>query len=69
MLGVSLGTALDRARADSTRGISKDRTFLSSHYDEFSAEWRGRDVLRLDTGSTALSETAQAVVEWLRQPR
>ncbi len=69
MLGVSVSTALDRARADSTRGISKDRAFLSSHYEAFSAEWRGRDVLRLDTGSMALSETVQTVVEWLRQPR
>src|SRR3954463_10550797 len=68
MLEVSPATALERARADPTRGISKDNLFLSAHYDRFMPEWRGRDVLRVDTGAAALSETARSVVEWLCPP-
>lgn len=69
MLTASPDTALERARADATRGASKDRAFLFRHYAGFTPGWKGRDVLRLDTGSMALPETAQAVVEWVGQPR
>ena len=69
MLGTSVETALDRAQADPTRGVSKDPAFLSAHYAAFAPEWKGRDVLRLDTGPTTASEAAQAVVEWLESAR
>jgi predicted kinase len=65
LLDVAFETALERALADPTRGISKDRAFLAAHYDEFRAEWRGRDTLRLHTGRATLVETAQAVVDRL----
>ena len=69
MLEVAFETALARARADPTRGLSKDRRFLSSHYDEFAAEWNGRDVLRLETGTASLVETTSAAVAWLARER
>ena len=69
MLTVSPDAGLERARVDMTRGVSKDRAFLLRHYAGFRPEWKGREVLRLDTGGMALSETGQSVVEWLRRPR
>lgn len=69
LLDVAYETALERALADPTRGISKDRAILSTYYEEFKAEWRGRDVLRLDTGKARLAETTRAVVKWLLQER
>jgi adenylylsulfate kinase-like enzyme len=65
LLDVDFETALERARADDCRGVSRDRTFLSEHYAQFSADWSGRDVLKLDTGSESLAETARIVVDWL----
>ena len=64
-LEVDFKTALRRARADDTRGVSKDAAFLSSHYAEFHTDWDGRDFLRLDTGSASLAETARSVLDWL----
>jgi hypothetical protein len=69
LLGVDLETALARARADPTRGLSKDRRFLSSHYDGFTAEWSGREVLRLETGTASLAETTTGALEWLARER
>jgi Zeta toxin len=68
LLDLAFEAALERAGADPTRGTSKDRAFLSAHHDAFRAEWRGREVLRLDTGQAALAETMQAVVQWLNEP-
>ena len=65
LLDVDFETALKRASADATRGLSKDVTFLSGHYREFRPEWVGRDVLRLDTTESRLGEAARAVVDWL----
>jgi shikimate kinase len=65
LLDVDFDTALQRARNDATRGISKDAEFLSAHYAQFSADWSGHEVLRLDTATASLSETTSAVVRWL----
>ena len=65
LLDVDVDTACQRARNDETRGISKDSEFLAAHYATFSADWSGYDVLRLDTATASLSETASAVVRWL----
>ncbi len=65
LLDVEFETALKRASADPTRGLSKDETFLSRHYREFRPEWVGRDVLRLDTSESTLGEATSAVVDWL----
>ncbi len=65
LLEVDFETALKRASADATRGLSKDETFLSRHYREFRPEWVGHDVLRLDTTESTLGEAARAVVDWL----
>ena len=68
-LDVDFSTALRRARADDSRGISKEAAFLSGHYAEFRTDWGDRDVLKLDTGSASLAETASAVVGWLTLAR
>jgi len=68
-LDVDFETALRRARTDDSRGVSKDAAFLSSHYNEFRTEWVDRDVLKLDTGSASLAETARSVVDWLTLAR
>ena len=65
MLDVAFETALRRAQADASRGLSKDASFLSAHYSEFSLRWREHDVLQLDTGAISLAEAADAVVMWL----
>jgi shikimate kinase len=64
-LEVDYDTALQRARADDSRGISKDEAFLATHYAEFRTDWAGRDVLELDTETASVAEAARAVVEWL----
>jgi shikimate kinase len=68
LLSVDFETALKRARRDDSRGVSKDRAFLAAHYATFRAEWPGRDVLNLDTGSASLAETARSVVDRLALP-
>jgi hypothetical protein len=65
LLDVDFETALHRVRSDESRGVSKDRAFLSAHYAEFRAEWLGRDALKLNSGSASPTETARTVVEWL----
>jgi hypothetical protein len=69
LLSVDFETALERARADPSRGVSRNRAFLSAHFDAFEAEWLGRDVLHLDTSTGSLAETARAVTEWLALAR
>jgi adenylylsulfate kinase-like enzyme len=68
-LDVDFETALRRARADDSRGVSKDAAFLSSHYAEFRTHWGDRDILKLDTGSASLAETAGSVIGWLTLAR
>jgi len=68
-LEVDFETALRRARADDSRGVSKDAGFLSRHYAGFSIDWGDREALELDTGSASLAETARAVIDWLTSTR
>jgi hypothetical protein len=65
MLKIDFEVALRRTQADPSRGLSKDRSFLSIHHREFTPEWRGCDVLQLDTGAFSVAEAAEAVVAWL----
>ena len=69
MLNVDFEMALRRTQADPSRGLSKDRSFLSTHHRDFTPEWSGRDVLQLDTGAYSVADAAEAVVTWLRSPR
>lgn len=69
LLEVEFDTALARAREDPSRGLSRDERFLSSHYAEFNAEWSGRDVLRVETGTVSVAGAADVVVEWLAPQR
>ena len=68
-LDVDLETALRRTRADDSRGVSKDAAFMSGHYAEFRTDWGDRDVLKLDTDSASLAETASPVLDWLTLAR
>ena len=65
MLEVDFENALARAREDPSRGLSRDKRFLASHYDEFKGEWKGRQALRLHTGTATVVEAAVAALEWL----
>jgi hypothetical protein len=65
MLNVDFESALKRAHTDVSRGLSRDASFLSAHYGEFTPQWREHEVLQLDTGVVSLAEAADAVVEWL----
>jgi shikimate kinase len=68
-LDVDFETALRRARADDSRGVSKDAAVLARHHAEFRIDWGDRDVLKLDTASVSLDETARSVVDWLMLTR
>jgi shikimate kinase len=65
LLDVGFDTALQRARADESRGVSKDRALLAAHYADFNPTWGGRNVLQLDTETASPAKTARTVVEWL----
>jgi hypothetical protein len=65
LLEVEFTKALERASADPTRGVSRDRTFLSRHYREFVSAWDDAEVLHLDTGQATVDESADTVMEWL----
>jgi hypothetical protein len=68
MLEVAFKIALERATADSGRGISKDPAFLAAHYEQFRAdELDVRDPLRIDTTNVTVSQAAEAVVDWAQQ--
>jgi hypothetical protein len=69
MLNVEFESALKRACADVSRGLSRDASFLLAHYGEFTPQWREHEVLQLDTGVVSLTEAADAVVEWLTPTR
>jgi hypothetical protein len=65
MLALDLATAFARASADSSRGLSRERSFLSEHYRAFRPEWSERDVLQVDTRRTSLRDAAHLVVRML----
>ena len=65
MLEIDFEIALQRTKADPSRGLSRDPVFLAAHHEAFSPQWREREVLQLDTGALSLAEATQAVVAWL----
>jgi shikimate kinase len=69
MLEVDFEIALQRTKADASRGLSRNPVFLSAHHSAFSPQWREREVLQLDTGALSLAEATQAVVTWLTSTR
>jgi shikimate kinase len=65
-LSVDLETALLRVQQDPTRGISRDRSFLTRHYEEL-AETLGRRPERdlcLDTAVLTVEQATGSIVEW-----
>jgi shikimate kinase len=65
-LSVDLETALLRVDQDPTRGLSRDRSFLTRHYEEL-AETLGRRPehdLCLDTGVLTVEQAAETIVQW-----
>jgi predicted kinase len=59
--------ALQRAGADPSRGLSRDPTFLASHYEATagSIESLPSSDLTLDTSAFGVEEAARKVAEWL----
>lgn len=62
-LRVTLDVALVRVEADATRGLSRDRGFLTRHYANL-AEPRVGDLV-LDTSAAAPAEQARAIASWI----
>jgi shikimate kinase len=65
LLEVDFATAFERATADESRGLSKDRDFLSRHYEELGSGRDSRKMLRVDTGRLSVDESADRVIAWL----
>ena len=65
-LSVPLATALVRVEQDPTRGLSRDRNFLTRHYEELAGTLSRRPEhdLCLDTGALSVEQAAEAIVEW-----
>ena len=70
-LRVPFEVALERANADSTRGLSRDPTFLASHYESTAEAIRSTPSsdLTLDTSPIGVEEAARKVAEWLSHAR
>jgi predicted kinase len=66
-LRVSHDTALQRARIDPTRGVSRDPAFLRDHYEASAPAVLAAPSsdLALDTGATGIEESVRAVIEWI----
>jgi RecA/RadA recombinase len=66
-LRVDLPTALSRVDQDPTRGTSRDRGFLTRHYEEVAETLRVRPAqdLCLDTGTLTVTQATDAVVALL----
>ncbi|HEY8646687.1 MAG TPA: AAA family ATPase [Gaiellaceae bacterium] len=65
-LNVGLAAALLRVEQDPTRGISRDRGFLTRHYEELAETLRRRPEhdLCLDTGALTVEQAAESIVKW-----
>ena len=65
-LSVDLETALLRVDQDPTRGLSRDRRFLTRHYEELAEMLRRRPEhdLCLDTGALTVEQCAESIVRW-----
>jgi hypothetical protein len=69
-LSVTYEEALNRARSDETRGVSRDPAFLSAHYEATARAVRkapSTDLL-LDTGSIGVAKAALMVSDWAAHP-
>jgi predicted kinase len=65
-LRVDLAIALFRVEQDATRGLSRDASFLTRHYEEVAETLRERPAsdLYLDTATLTVEQAAEAIVEW-----
>jgi predicted kinase len=65
-LRVDLATALLRVAQDPTRGLSRDESFLTLHYEELAEVLRQRpaDDLCLDTGALTVEQAAETILRW-----
>jgi adenylylsulfate kinase-like enzyme len=65
-LSVDLETALLRVDQDPTRGLSRDRSFLTRHYEGLAETLRRRPEhdLCLDTGALTVEQAAGSIVAW-----
>ena len=70
-LRVPFEVALERANADPSRGLSRDPTFLASHYESTAEAIRSipSSDLTLDTSAVGVEEAARQVAEWLSHAR
>ena len=64
---VPYDTALQRARIDPTRGVSRDPEFLRDHYEATAPAVLAAPFsdLALDTGQAGIEESVRAVIEWM----
>jgi hypothetical protein len=68
MLSVGFDEAWRRARADLTRGISRDRSFLAEHYRNAGGFEPESDDLNIDTEATSLPDAARKIASSLLHP-
>jgi predicted kinase len=68
-LRLSFAEALKRANMDSTRGLSRDPTFLEGHYAATADAIRSvpSSDLALDTDAIGVDEAAQSIAAWLKR--
>jgi predicted kinase len=65
-LNVDLETALLRVDQDPTRGLSRDRSFLTRHYEQLAETLQRRPEhdLCLDMGTLTIEQAAESVLQW-----
>ena len=65
-LRVDLATALLRVEQDPMRGLSRDESFLTLHYEELAKTLRHRPAhdLCLDTGALTVEQAAETILRW-----
>lgn len=65
-LRASYGAALRRAQADSTRGVSRDPSFLGPYYARRTAPFVGPDDLVIDTETLGVEQATARIVDSIR---
>jgi cytidylate kinase len=65
-LRVELATALRRVEQDPTRGLSRDESFLTLHYEQLAEALRERPPhdLCLDTGALSVEQATETILRW-----
>jgi shikimate kinase len=65
-LKVDLATALRRVDQDPTRGLSRDESFLTLHYEQLAEALRQRPPhdLCLDTGALSVEQATETILRW-----